>query len=143
MVADTNAIIRKFLTSISELTNLVGNPARIYCPRLPENTTLPAVSFFTRGGRSNPYLSKIIDPSVQIDCWDDDPIGARSVYRALFTGLQGIQNQVVNLGTEAKPDNYTILSAEEEVSGQDLQDVDIPNYFRVLTFFRFKIQASI
>ena len=101
--------------------------ARIYCPRLPENATLPAISFFTRGGSSNPHIPDLPSPSVQFDCWADNPIEARHVYRALFAALQGIQN--VTMGANR------ILSAREEVQGVDMVDIEMPNYFRVLTFF--------
>ena len=128
-LADTNKIIRAYLAADAGLTALVGQ--RIYCPRLPENATLPAVSFFTRGGTSSPYIPDLPSPSVQFDCWADDPIEARQVYRALYDALQGLQNQNVVIGATT----YHILSAIEEVQGQDLVDVEIPNYFRVLTFF--------
>jgi len=136
MIIDTNAIIRIYLTTasakVNPLIDLVAD--RIYCPRLPENATLPAVGFFTRGGSSTPYIPAIINPSVQFDCWANNPIDAREVYRALYEALQGIQN--VAVGT------YQIMSAIEEVQGQDLVDAEIPNYFRVLTFFSMLIRAE-
>ena len=135
---DSNAIIWKYLTTASALTNpliaLVG--ARIYCPRLPENATLPAVGFFTRGGTSTPYIPDMPDPSVQFDCWADDPIEARQVYRTLYDALQGIQNVAVTIGANT----YYIISAREEVQGQDLAEDEIPNYYRVLTFFEIKVR---
>ena len=69
-VADINAIIRAYLITQTALTALVGT--RIYCPRLPEKATLPAISFFTRGGTSTPYIPGIPEPSVQFDCWATD-----------------------------------------------------------------------
>lgn len=188
-VADTNSIVRAYLATQTALTGLVG--ARIYCPRLPENATLPAVGFFTRGGTSTPYIPGMPAPSVQFDCWADDPIEARKVYRALYDSLQGIQNISVAsparvVGTDAndydcilahiadarnKPitgalmatywvasgttglgsiwisgesyrPTYEIVSAIEEVQGQDLVDELIPNYFRTLTFFSIMIRAE-
>ena len=69
--------------------------------------------------------------------WGADQIAAREVYRALYDVLQGIQRQVVSIsGTD-----YIIWSAIEEVTGQDLQDPDIPGYFRVLAFFSMQIKA--
>lgn len=136
MNEDTNAIIRTFLVAQTILTDVVA--LRVYCPRLPENAVLPALGFFTRGGRPNPHIPPIAEPSVQFDCWGESPIVARQVYRALYDVLQGIQNESVAtpLGT------YNILSAIEEVEGQDLQDVDIPKYYRVLTYFAFMIRAE-
>ncbi len=136
MIADTNTIIRTYLLTQTTLTALVSQ--RIYCPRLPENADLPAVGFFTRGGISNPHIEKIVSPSVQFDCWADNPIDARKVYDALFTALQGIQMTDVVVGGTT----YAILSAIEEVQGQDLVDEEIPDYFRVLSFFEFMIRAD-
>lgn len=131
---DINAILIEYLGSDAGVTALVSG--RIYCPRLPENATLPAIGLFTRGGESTPYIPGIVTPSVQIDCWADDPIEARQVYRAVYDALQGIQNVEVSLGGTT----YYILSAIEETQGQDLVDVDIPGYFRVLAFFSIMIR---
>lgn len=150
-IADTNSIIRTYLITSSTKTDpliaLVGE--RIYWPRLPEKLQLtnlaidastPAISFFTRGGDSTPYIPGIIEPSVQFDCWAADvppisgPIRAREVYRALYDALQGIQNITVG--------SYQIMSAIEEVQGQDLVDELIPNYFRTLCFFKIMIRAE-
>lgn len=138
-LADTDEIIKTYLDTCGTLTALVTVPPvkQIYCPRLPENVDLsvkPAVSFFTRGGTSTPYIPGIVNPSVQFDCWADNLITAREVYRALYDNLQGIQN--VSVGA------YYIMSAIEEVQGQDLIDMEIPNYFRVLTFFNIMIRAE-
>jgi len=131
-IADTNSIVRAYLVTCGTLTALIGGATpRIYCPRLPENTTLPALGFFTRGGSSNPYIPGIVTPSIQFDCWGNNLIEARQVYRALYDNLQGAQNYP-----------FEILSAIEEVQGQDLVDVEIPNYFRVLTFFSMMIRAE-
>ena len=37
---------------------------------------------------------------------------------------------------------HEIMSAIEEVQGQDLQDVDIPTYYRVLALFSIMIRAE-
>jgi len=136
MITDTNSVLRTYLTTsstkVDPLIALVSD--RIYCPRLPENAARPAVSYFTRGGTSNPHIEKVVSPSVQFNCWADNPIEAREVYRALFNALQGIQ--MVKVGS------YYIMSAIEEVQGQDLVDVGIPNYFSVLTFFGIMVRAD-
>jgi len=138
-VADVNAIIKSYLDTCATLTALVtaGTVKQIYCPRLPENVDLsvaPAVSFFVRGGTSTPYIPGVPEPSVQFDCWADSLITARQVYRALYDNLQGIQN--------VKVGSYYIMSAIEEVQGQDLVDELVPNYFRVMTFFSMMIRAE-
>jgi hypothetical protein len=122
---DIDAIVRTYLLTDAPLVALVGS--RVYCPRLPEGSALPAIGYFVRGGTSSPYVPEIPTPSVQFDCWAQGPIEARQVYRALYDALQGIQNVTVG--------SNVILSAREEVQGQDLQDVDIPDRYRVLTFF--------
>ena len=131
---DTNKIIRDYLTTsstkVDPLIALVG--ARIYCPRIPENGTLPAVSYSSRGGSATPYIPDMPNPSVQFDCWANDPIDAREIYRKLYDALQGIQNVAVG-------SNY-ILSAIEEGQGQDLVDEFIPNYFRTLCFFSIMLR---
>ena len=139
---DTNAIIREYLVNQATLVAVIDT--RIMYPRLAENTTLPAVGFFTRGGESTPYIPGIVTPSVQFDCWAEDidgglsgPRGARQGYHVLYDVLQGVQQQTVTVGGV----DYRILSAIEETPGQDLVDVDIPNLFRVLTFFSIMIQA--
>jgi len=133
-LADVNAIVRSYLTTASTLADpfivLVG--ARIYCPRAPENAALPNVTFFARGGTSTPYIPDLVSPSLQFDCWADDPIEAREIYRSLYNALQGIQNVVVG--------SNTILSAIEEVQGQDLVDTDIPGRFRVLSFWEIMVK---
>jgi len=137
-IEDSNRIIRDYLLTCGSLTPLLATVTSIYCPRLPENAVLPAVSFFTRGGVNNPYIPGMLEPSVQFNCWAGTPIVARQVYRALYDNLQGIQGKVVTVG----PPTEIIWSAIEEVQGQDLVDVEIPNYFRTLTFFRFMIKAE-
>jgi len=125
---DTNAVVRAYLVADAGIIDFFAPDApRIYCPRLPEGATLPAIGFFTRGGSASPYIPDIPTPSVQFDCWADSSIVARELYRKLYDALQGIQ--MVAVGANM------IKSAREEVQGQDIQDQDIPNYFRVLTFF--------
>ena len=133
---DTNSIIRTYLTGWPALTALVG--ARIYAANpLPENATLPCISFFTRGGRSVPQVPEIVLPSVQFSCWADDPIEARSIYRALYDCLQGHVNSDVVIDAVT----YHVLYATEDVQGQDIQDVDIPGMWRVLAFFTITIRT--
>lgn len=131
-ITDTNSIIRAYLITQTALTAVATGG--IFCPRLPENATLPAISFFTRGGTSTPYIPGIPNPSVQFDCWADNPIDARDVYNKLYDALQGIQDPPAGVPG--------ILSAIEEVQGVDLVDVEIPNYFRVMTFFSVLIRAE-
>lgn len=135
-IADTNKIVRDYLVASSAKTDplIALVAARIYCPRLPENAVLPAIGYFTRGGTSTPYIPGWLTPSVQFDCWADNPIEAREVYRLLYDALQGIQNVTVG--------SFSIESAIEEVQGQDLVDVEIPEYFRVLSFFSIIIKAE-
>jgi len=130
---DTNTILRTYLLT-QPVAALVTS--RIYCPRAPENATVPNVTFFTRGGRSTPYIPDLPSPSIQFDCWADDPVEARLIYRTLYDNLQGIQNVSVVVGAIT----YHIASAIEEVHGQDLVDIDIPGRFRVLSFWTIMVK---
>lgn len=133
---DSNEIIRLYLATQSALSSLIGGSApRIYCPKLT-GATLPALSFLTRGGTSSPYIPAMPGPSVQFSCWGSDPIIARQVYRALYDSLQGIENQAVTISGVTR----YIVSAVEEVQGQDLQDPDAPYFYKVLTYFSFKMR---
>ena len=102
-LVDTNRLIRTYLTTASVLADpliaLLGGAGseRLYCPRLPENATLPAISFFSRGGSASAELPHIFSPSVQFDCWDDNPIDARKVYRLLYDVLQGLDSEPVTI----------------------------------------------
>lgn len=193
MNVDTNSVIRAYLTTSSaKVDSLIALVAdRIFCPRLPENAILPAIGYFTRGGLSTPYIPGMPAPSVQFDCWAENPMDARRIYSALYEALQGIQNVSVAspslvVGTDGndyacilshtsnnrnKPitgaltatywlatgitgkggiwqngigyrPTHEIMSAIEEVQGQDLVDVEIPDYFRVLTFFSILVRAE-
>ena len=129
---DTNVILRAYLAAdLGIIALFAPDPPRVYCPRLPENAKLPAVGLFVRGGSSTPYIPGIVSPSFQIDCWDDNLIGARLLYRTVYSALQGIQQQAVVIGLNT----YYIKSAREEVQGVDMVDIEVPSYFRVLTFF--------
>jgi len=135
MIADANAILRAWLVTQADLTDVVGQ--RLYVPRLPEGATLPALSFAIRGGTANPHIPPLPEPSFQFDCWGTTPQEAREVYRALYTILQGLQNASITIGATT----YAIKSAIEEVQGQDIQPVDPMNYHRVLAFFSITIEV--
>lgn len=143
-LVDTNKLIRIYLLTPSVLADplidLIGGVAapRLYCPRLPEKTILPAIGFFTRGGSASAELPHIFSPSVQFDCWAGNLIDARKVYCALYDTLQGLDSEPVTVDGTL----YYIMKAREEVHGQDLVDVEIPNYFRVLTFYSITIRDT-
>ena len=130
---DTNAVLRTYLLT-QPCAILVTN--RIYCPRAPQDAAVPNITFFTRGGRGTPYIPDLPYPSVQIDVWAADPLTARTIYISMHKSLQGLQNQVVAIGA----DTFHISSAIEEVHGQDLVDVDIPNRFRVLSYWEIIVK---
>jgi hypothetical protein len=110
---------------------------------LPAGATLPAISYFTRGGRNDPYIPDLSRISVQFDCWALDSasekgsIVAHNVYRKLYDELQGLQDTTITIGATT----YKIKSVIEEVSGQNLVDDNVPNYFRTLTFFEWIIST--
>ena len=131
---DTNSIIRAYLAADTALAALVGT--RIYCPRLPENATLPAINFFTRGGTSISKVPKVVIPSIQINCWAKDPVESRKIYRAVYDVLNGLGNYECTIdGT-----TYYIIYTREEVQGQDIQDVDIQNLWNTMSFYSITIR---
>lgn len=142
-LVDTNILIRTYLLTSSVLTApliaLIGGASpRLYCPRLPENAILPAISFFTRGGSADAAITSIFSPSVQFDCWAASLGEAREVYRALYDCLHSLDS----VGVTIDGTLYYITKAREEVQGQDLQDVDIPSYFLVRTFYSITIRDT-
>jgi len=144
-LVDVNILIRTYLLTSTAITDpliaLIGGAGneRMYQGRLPENVTLPAVSFLTRGGGSSHKRPAGVWPSIQFDCWAESPIVARQVYRALYDALQGLGNAPVVVDGNT----YHIIQAREEVQGQDLQDIDIPGYYRVITFYQVTIRDDL
>ena len=137
-LADTNIIIRDYLLTQTALVNLVGGATpRIDFPRLPDGELLPAIAFETVGGQSDPYVPGIVYPSVRFHCWADSTLVSRQVYRALFDALQGIQNIIVTISGV----DYKIFSCMEVTQGIDMQDIDLPTYFRTIATFKFAIRA--
>jgi len=140
-MADTNAIINAYLSSAAAASLIALVSDRIYSPRLPARATLPAVSFFTRGGTSRAYTPNLPQPSVQFDCWAADPITARNVYNKLYDALQ-LGRKFAPVSVTVGANTYYIIEAEEEMPGQDLVDSEVPNYFRVLGFFSIWIKVD-
>ena len=136
---DTNAIVLTYLRT-SGLEAAVGG--RIFCPRLPEGTSLPAISFFTRGGSALPIKGADVSPSIQFDCWADNPIEARDLYGVLFEFLQGTGGYyTASIAVTVGADTAHILEAHEEVHGQDIRDIDLPKLFSVRAFFTIRMKA--
>ena len=139
---DTNKIIRAYLAGNAGIAALVGT--RVSARPVKEGVTLPALTFNTRGGVSNPNIydpvtdDGLVNPSVQFTCWASDPMGARALYEVLRQALQGLNMQTVTFNGN----DHQIKSAIEEVIGQDREDADIPGYFSVITFYAFEILAK-
>ncbi len=132
-----NTIIRAYLLTQANITDLVSN--RIYASRLVEGATLPAISFFCRGGPGgNPYVEPDTNGSFQFDCWSESPLEARDIYIELRDALQGITNTIVTVDGH----NYIIQGAQLEVPGIDEVDVDIPEYFKTRAFFRIQVRLT-
>ena len=130
---DSNVIVRAYLVSHADIIAFFApDSPRIYSPRAPENAAIPNITIFVRGGTSTPYIPDIPSPSLQIDCWHNSSFDARKLYLIVYSALQGIQNVTVG--------SNMILSAIEEVHGQDLVDTDIPGRFRVLSFWEIMIK---
>jgi len=52
--------------------------------------------------------------------------------------MQGLVSVSIVIGGTT----YYIMKVREEVQGQDLVDIEIPNYFRVLTFYSITIKDT-
>lgn len=140
MSGDVNTIMRAYLVNQPSLIALVGS--RIYCPRVPEGVSLPSLGFFVKGGVTGRFIRTHKVASFQFDCWGSTPLIARSVYITLYDILQGIGGYYnAQIPVVIGPNTYYILSAEEETSGQDLQD-SISGYFRVLASFRVRLKIG-
>ena len=139
---DTNKIIRAYLAAQAGITAIVGT--RVSARPIKEGMSLPALTFNTRGGVSNPNIydpvtdDGIVNPSVQFTCWADNPMGARALYEALRRVLFGLNMETVTFNGN----DHQIKFAKEEVIGQDREDADIPGYFSVITFYAFEILAK-
>lgn len=113
---DTNAVLSEYLKSTgTPLYALVG--ARVYCPRLPAKyaNAQAAVEFMRAGGTSKLEHEEHA-PRFHVKCYggsmnDKD---ADTLYRALHDRLQNAHGEDVASGT--------IMSAEEEVMGQPIED---------------------
>ena len=134
-MVNTNVVILTYLLSKTDITDLVGQ--RVYAANpLPENVTLPAINFFTRGGTSIAEVPKVVIPSIQVNCWADDPVESRKIYRAVYDVLNGLGNYECTIdGT-----TYYIIYTREEVQGQDIQDVDIQNLWNTMSFYSITIR---
>lgn len=135
-----HTVIWAYLAGKAAITAIVGtDPIRIYSPRVPEGSELPALGYLSRGGPpNNPYIPGIQKVSFQFDCWADSFLGARALSLALYNSLQGVQNEDVLVdGT-----TYKILGARAETPGQDMQDLDIPTWFRVLIFYEIMVKCE-
>lgn len=139
-MVDTDAIIRAYLAADPGVAGVVG--VRVYCPRLPEDCTLPALSFFTRGGAPLPSYTRVVTPSIQIDCWATTLAVARQLYGEVYEALHAHWGYPVVIGGTT----YAIMSAQEEVHGQDMMDVDgagsFIGYWRVLSFYSVAIKVE-
>lgn len=87
--------LRAFLLEDSTLAGLVSE--RIYPDVLPQNPTLPAITFGWAGGMRFHHLtgaSGLSGPRIQFDCWATTYLGAEAVYEALRLALDGFQGDI-------------------------------------------------
>ena len=134
MIGNPVAIMGTYLRAQLPLMALVTG---IWSPRIPEKRTVPALTFFVRGGTANPHIPPIPSPSFQFDCWADSPEVAYDIYMELYDTIQGLQNQTVTVGGT----DYRIMSVVEEVQGQQIQPVDPQDYHRVLGLFQVTMEV--
>jgi hypothetical protein len=122
-IFDSNLAILAWLQASTALAVLVGT--NIFSPVLPEgfsamaseapDPSQRAVVVRRRGGRSNPEVPAVRDPSFAIECWAMESPDASQVYGVIRNLMHGSTS--INLGSAG----FIILSLEE-VPEQDIID---------------------
>jgi hypothetical protein len=120
---DPNLAILTWLKTSTDLAALVGT--NIFSPMLPEgfsamaaeapDAATRAVVVRRRGGKSQPEIPAVLDPSFAIECWAMEAPDAQQIYGVIRDLMHGATG--VDLGAAG----FVILS-QEEVPGQDITD---------------------
>jgi hypothetical protein len=139
---DPNLAILTWLQASPDLAALVGT--NIFSPVLPEGfsamaSTAPdpaqrAVVVRKRGGRSQPEIPEVLDPSFAIECWAMEAPDATQIYGIIRDLMHGATS--INLGSAG----FVIL-AQEEVPGQDLIDPET-HFAMVVAYYHVKLRSS-
>lgn len=128
-MVDSNEVVRAFLVAQPEIQAVVDQ--RVFCPRIPEDSELPAIGLHTAAGHGLEKLPEVFSASVQIDCWASTLMEAREVYRTVYDVMQWRWGLTSGAST--------LLSIYEETHGQDMPEEPL-HYWRVLSQWRITIQ---
>lgn len=115
---------RTYLLTKSGVTNLVV--ARIYPDILPQKPTYPAIVLREISANPHQHLdgsSGMRETRIQVDCWDDDTIGAKAVREQVRLATKPAT--AATWGTEAVKDiahDNMDSRAEHRRDGSDLFD---------------------
>lgn len=136
MIDPTLAIIA-WLQTDSAITAAVGE--NIFAPVLPEGTSMvdgqqAAIVVRKRGGHSHPEIPPLLGPSFEVECWAYESPNATALYGLVRDLVHGANN--VNLGAAGY-----IISAQEEIPGQDIIDPDT-HWPYVLAIFQILLRAQ-
>lgn len=138
---DPNAALIAWLQTSTALAALVG--ANIYSPVLPEgfsamasgapDAAQRAVVVRKRGGKSEPEVSTVLDPSFAVECWALEAPDAQQIYGVIRDLMHGATS--VDLGAAG----FVVL-AQEEVPGQDITDPET-HWAVCFAYFRVKLRG--
>lgn len=114
---------REYLLSITAITALVST--RVSVMRLPQNVTLPAISYMIDGAwrvESQKGGTGLVRTRMQVDHWASSMLSARELAEATRKVLQGYRG---NMGTGA---NLTAVSQVRFQSELNFHHEDVNNY---------------
>lgn len=134
-MVDPNALVVTWLRTIAAITALLpdrNGTKSIYAVELPpkfDPAAGPAITITANGGISNPEITTIIRPRIQIKIWGDVLAfeAVRAVYSAMYDVINGAGNITI-------PAVGVILSCCEVSLPQDLSDPDT-DWATVVSFY--------
>lgn len=87
--------LRAFVLGDATIAGLIGS--RLYPNILPQNPTLPAMTFTWISGVRFHHLTAaegLAGPRIQFDCWARTYLGAEALFEALRLALDGFQGMI-------------------------------------------------
>jgi hypothetical protein len=130
---DEVAAVLTWLKGQTSITALVGT--NVFAPALPEGFSLETgadcIVVHRRGGTSNPDISVLTYPIVEVECWSLDTTRTRLIYGTVRDVMHGA------CGVNLTAAGY-VIRCEEVLSAQDTFD---PNTSWPYTFGNFLIVA--
>ena len=140
---DPNLAILTWLQSSAELGALVGT--NIFSPVLPEGFSAMAsespdpaqraVVVRKRGGKSQPEIPDVLDPSFAIECWAMEAPDATQIYGVIRGLMHGANS--IDLGNAG-----FVIASQEEIPGQDVTDQKT-HWAMVVAYYHVRLRSSI